>query len=174
MNVLLELLKIILPAGLVFAAAYFTIKRFLDHEKDKQQWQVKHENRSVIAPLKLQAFERLVLFLERSHPLQLIVRIPHATLSVRQFQLELITTIRQEFEHNLTQQIYVSSGSWEMVKQAKEELIKLINLSAAQITPDKPASELSLKLTHILSQLEKKLPSDVAIEYLKRELNKHY
>jgi hypothetical protein len=174
MSVFLELLKIIIPAGLVFAAAYFTIKRFLDHEKEKQGWQVKHENRTVIAPLRLQAFERLVLFLERSHPLQLILRIPHSSLNVRQFQLELITTIRQEFEHNLTQQIYISNGSWEIVKQAKEELIKLINLSAAQISIDKPAAELSQKLTYIISQLDKKLPSDLAIEYLKRELNSHY
>ena len=174
MNVVLELLKIIIPAGLVFAAAYFTIKRFLDHEKEKQHWQVKHENRSVMAPLRLQAYERLVLFLERSHPLQLIVRIPHTALNVRQFQLEIITTIRQEFEHNLTQQIYISSGAWDIVKQAKEEIIKLINLSAAQITANVPATELSQKLMHIISQLDKKLPSDVAIEYLKRELNAYY
>lgn len=174
MNLFLELLKIIIPACLVFAAAFFTIKRFLDHEKEKRQWQSQSESRSVILPLRLQAFERIVLFLERSHPQQLILRTPHATMNVRQFQLELIKTIRQEFEHNLAQQIYVSSGSWEMVRNAKEELVKLINLSAAQLAPDKPALELSQTLMHILSQLDKKLPSDLAIEYLKRELNKQF
>ncbi len=81
-------------------------------------------------PLRLQAYERLILYLERISPDSLVMRMSRSNLSVAQFQNELVTSVRTEFEHNLAQQTYISSQSWEKVKSARNSIIKLISESA--------------------------------------------
>jgi trans-2-enoyl-CoA reductase len=81
----------------------------------------------------------------------------------------MIVVIRTEFEHNLTQQIYMSSGAWEMIKNAKEEMIKLVNLVAMKLPEDAPASELTRMVIEASSAI-KVLPTTLAIEYIKKEI----
>ena len=146
MTELYELLKIIIPAGAVFAAAYFLVKRFLDNDQKRREFELKKATLGTITPLKIQAYERIVIFLERINPNSLVIRVNKNGMNSRQLHNELITAVKTEFEHNLSQQIYVSHGAWELVKNAKEEVVQLINeeeniigvakvkLSAADIT----------------------------------------
>jgi len=99
----------------------------------------------------------------------LVVRVNKNGMNAYQLQLELIKTIKSEYEHNLSQQIYISYGSWELVKTAKEELIKLINISATKVHHEAPSNELAMMILNIAGSLEKKLPNDVALEYIKKE-----
>lgn len=170
MNAFIELLKIIIPAGAVFAAAYFLVKRFLDNEQKRREFELKKSNQANITPLKIQAYERIVIFLERINPNSLVVRINKNNMNARQLHLELVSTIKAEYEHNLSQQIYMSEGAWELVKNAKEEIIKLVNVSSSKVTPDAPSSELAIMVLNITANLEKRLPNDVALEYIKREI----
>ena len=124
-----------------------------------------------MTPLKIQAYERIVIFLERIHPNSLVVRVNKHGITAHQLHMDLIKTVKSEYEHNLAQQIYVSHNSWELVKTAKEEIIKLINISATKVAHDSPANELAMMVLNITSSLEKKLPNEVALEYVKKEIN---
>lgn len=172
MEAFIEILKIILPAGAVFAAVYFVIKSFLNAEQTKRDHELKKTNQSTVLPLKIQAYERLIIYLERINPNTLVIRTNKNGMSSQQLQLELIKAIRTEYEHNLSQQIYVSHGSWELIKNAKEELIKLINISSTKVSPEGPSNELAMMILNVAAGLDKKLPSEIAIEFIKKEVAK--
>jgi hypothetical protein len=170
MNPLFELLKIIIPAGAVFAATYFLVKRFLDNEQKRREHELKKTTLGAITPLKIQAFERIIIFLERINPNNLVVRVNKNGMSSRQLHLELVNSVKTEYEHNLSQQIYLSSGAWELVKTSKEEIIQLINISSSKVPSDSNSSELAMMILNITANLGKKLPNDVAIDFLKKEI----
>jgi len=171
MDIVIDLLKILLPAGAVFAASYLIVKRFLDNERDQRELANKRQNQATVTPLRLQAYERIVIFLERINPNSLIVRVGRNGLSAQQYQLELIKAIKAEYEHNLSQQIYMSYKSWELVKTTKEEIIKLINITATKVAHDAPANDLAMAVLNVTGNLGKKLPNDVALEFIKKEVN---
>lgn len=170
MDALVEILKIILPAGAVFAAAFLIVKRFLDSEQKRRDHEIKKSNHAAIIPLKLQAYERIVIFLERINPNSLVVRINKNGYTAHQFHLELIKTIKSEYEHNLSQQIYMSYGAWELVKTTKEEIIKLINISSTKVPHDNSSNDLAMMILNVTANLDKKLPNDIALEYIKKEI----
>src|SRR3954470_20124591 len=124
MDALWEILRIILPAAAVFAAAFFTQKHFLDNDRGRRNQELKKSGQSLVTPLRLQAYERIVIFLERAHPNTIVVRVNKHGMTSHQLHMELIKTIKSEYEHNLSQQIYISYGAWELVKTTKEEITK--------------------------------------------------
>ena len=172
MDQLFEIVKIILPAGIVFITTYYLVKNFLDHESRRKVVDLKLANQAVITPIRLQAYERVVLFLERINPSSMVMRL-NKTGSAANFQVELLKTIRNEFEHNLSQQIYMSSKAWETVVRAKEETIKLINVSATRVTPDSSAMDLAQAVISVSSQLSE-LPTKSAVEAIKTEIGKEF
>lgn len=169
MEYFIDILKIILPAGLVFAAAYFIIKSFLDNDQKRRESEIKKHNQATITPLRLQAYERIVLFLERINPSSLVVRVNKNGMTAQQLHLELIKAVKSEYEHNLSQQIYIGAGAWELVKNAKEEVIKLVNISSTKVPGDSASNELAMMVINITSNLGKKLPSEIALDYIKKE-----
>lgn len=170
MNALVEILKIMIPAGAVFAAAYFLVKRFLDNDQKRREHELKKSTLGTITPLKIQAFERIVIFLERINPNSLVIRVNKNGMSARQLHLELVSAVKTEYEHNLSQQIYLTAGAWELVKTSKEEIIQLVNISSSKVPSDANSSELAMMILNITANLGKKLPNDVAIDYLKKEI----
>ena len=174
MNAIVEILKILIPAGAVFAAAYFLVKRFLDNDQKRREYELKKTELGTITPLKIQAYERIVIFLERINPNSLVVRVNKNNMSARQLQQELVASVKSEYEHNLSQQIYLSVGAWELVKTSKEEMIQLINISSSKVAPDANSSELAMMILNICSNLGKKLPSEVAIDYIKKEIAQNF
>ncbi|MCE3279184.1 MAG: hypothetical protein K0S44_1375 [Bacteroidetes bacterium] len=89
------------------------------------------------------------------------------------FQAELLKTIRSEFEHNLSQQIYMSTKSWEAVVKAKEETIKIINVSASKVTAESTGMELAQTILAVSAQLTV-LPTHAAIDTIKKEIGKEF
>ena len=171
MDYLFEILKVTLPAAAVFAAAYLIVKSFLDNDQKRRDGELKKLNQATITPLRLQAYERIIIFLERVNPSSLVVRVNKNGMSAQQLHLELIKTIKSEYEHNLSQQIYMSAGAWELVKTTKEEIIKLINISSTKVPPDNSSNDLAMMVINITSNLGKKLPNDIALDYVKKEVN---
>lgn len=174
MTPFIELLKIIIPAGAVFAAAYFLVKRFLDNDQKRREHELKKSSLASITPLKIQAYERIVIFLERINPNSLVVRVNKHGMNTRQLHHDLIVTVKTEFEHNLSQQIYISPGAWELVKTAKEEIIKTINISSSKVVADAPSEELAIMILNATANLESKLPTDIAISYIKKEISQTF
>src|SRR3954471_6816786 len=151
MDAFIEILKIILPAGAVFAAAFLIVRKFLDNEQKRRDQELKKSNHAAITPLRLQAYERIVLFLERVNPNTLVVRVNKNGMSAHQLHLELVKTVKTEYEHNLSQQIYMSYGAWELVKNTKEEIIKLVNITSTKVAHDSPSNELAMAILNVTS-----------------------
>ena len=169
--VFIELLKIILPALLVLGAVFYLVHRFLDSEQKRRELELKKNTQTSVLPLKIQAYERLIIFLERIQPNSIVLRVNKNGMSAHQLQLELIKTIKSEYEHNLSQQIYLSAGAWELIKNAKEEIIKLINISSTKVPYENNSNELAMMILNVAANLDKKLPTDIAIEYIKKEVS---
>lgn len=172
MESFIEILKIILPATAVFFAAFLIVKRFLDNDEKKRNDEHKKTNQLITIPLRLQAYERIIIFLERINPNSLVIRVNNPELNSHQFHLELIKTLKSEFEYNLSQQIYISQGAWELVKNSKEEIIKLVNLSANKVPHLNKSNDLAIMILNVTANLDKKLPTEIAIEYIKKEASK--
>lgn len=119
------------------------LKSFWDNENKKREAEQKIENAKITIPLRIQAYERLVLLLERIKPESMLLRVMTPQMTAGLLHQELLITVRAEFEHNLSQQIYVSQESWNAVKLAKDSLVRLINEEAAKIAAGAPATNLS-------------------------------
>lgn len=171
MTGILEISKYILPSLVVFATAYFVIKAFFKRDDQKRKQEIFLNNQKRITPIRLQAYERLIIFLERIHPESLIVRENVIGMNNQQLQQKLVSAIRTEFEHNLSQQMYVSGELWKQIKSAKENIIQLINSEASQlITTD---SSLGLSKAVIESHMQiQNAEIDKAIATLKNEVSR--
>lgn len=166
-----EILKIVLPAIIVFITAYFLFHDMLENDKRRREFEFRVLHTKETTPLKLQAYERLTLLLERISPESMLIRHSPLDLTVNQYHQILLSMIRQEYEHNLSQQIYVSAILWETIRGAKEKLIAVINRSAEELDHQLPAIELSKKIFS-LYQEEDPLPISVALNDLKKEVLK--
>lgn len=164
-----EILKYTIPAILVLVATYLTIAKFFSNEAHKREFEIKRANQKVAFPTRLRAYERLILFLERTSPENLIPRLLKADYSVMEFQALLIKNIRDEFEHNLSQQIYVSDEAWSMIINVKENLVKLINVGASNTANTGRAIELSKLILEMHSTAETP-PTESAIQHIKKEV----
>jgi hypothetical protein len=121
----------------------------------------------------MQAYERIIIFLERSTPESLIRRVLKSNMSARLFQSDLISVVRSEYEHNISQQVYVSAKSWNMVKTATEETLRLINVAASKLSATATATDLAENMLQISTQIGK-LPTHVAIENIKKEFSQYF
>src|ERR1043166_1625502 len=172
MDPLFEIALVILPSALVFLTSYYLIKNFLEHSNRKRVFDLKLANQTVITPIRLQAYERAILFLERINPNSMVIRL-NKTGNASNFQGELLKTIRSEYEHNLSQQIYMSAKAWDNLVRAKEETIKLVNVASTRVAPDAGAMDLAQAVIGVASQLTE-LPTKQAIDFIKKEIGKEF
>lgn len=168
---LFPLILQIVTIGLIYLACYHLLRIYMSRPKQPHGNSVEPEEKKIILPLRLQAYERLILYLERITPNNLVMRLNQTDMNAMQFQSLLIRTIREEFEYNLSQQLYISARAWELVRNAKEETVNLINQAGSKIEKDAPSADL---VRIIFEQfLEKERASiDTAIDELKREIQK--
>jgi hypothetical protein len=168
---ILEILKYTLPALIVFFTAYLLIRSFIKGDRDRRNQEIILQNQKTITPIRLQAYERVALFLERISPESLIIRINKPGMTSQHLQQAMLTTIRAEFEHNLSQQVYITTQAWEVVKNAKANTTKIINSSADKVKPNDPAIKLSKLILERVMEMDK-VPTQVAIDFLKNEINR--
>lgn len=171
MNEILEILKYTLPALITGATAYYVTDRVLSRSEKERMDKMRLEAKRSGDPLRLQAIERLTLLCERISPQNLAIRIPSAGATSAMYHAELLKSIRSEFDHNITQQVYVNQQSWEAVKNAREETIKLINYAYSEIGPNAKGTDLAQIILEMTMKIEK-LPTDIAV-YLLREEARH-
>lgn len=173
MNEVLEILKYTLPALITGGTAYLLIDRMLSRKEKNTLLQMRREGKKVTDPLRLQAIERLTLLMERISPASLVMRVPHQHLTSGQFHAELLRNIRNEYDHNITQQVYVSHQAWEAIKNAREETTKLINYAYSQLGNLEKGSDLAQIILEMTIKIDK-LPTDVATFILREEAKQIY
>lgn len=169
MNDILEILKYTLPSIVVLLTAWLLIRLFLKNEDKKRKFEISMNQKDTTLPLRLQAYERLILLLERISPDSLVMRHNSGNSNVAKLQNELVAAVRQEFEHNLAQQTYISISAWEKVKSVRSEIIKMINMSAAELRPGDPGVNLSKRILEKAMELEQS-PTQEATRILKAEV----
>lgn len=169
MEIVIEFAKLLLPAAAVLYGMYLTVKSFLNKELEKKAVDLRMKNSETILPIRLQAYERMCLFLERITPNNLIIRLNNSSFSAKQFQQVLLNDIREEFNHNLSQQLYMGDESWRLVKQAKEEVVMIINRSAEDLSPEASSLDLAKNIFKKMEAGESD-PSAPALMHIKNEI----
>lgn len=167
-EIIANLLYILIPASAVLGGMFLVVRSFMNREFQQALIENKDKNREVTLPLRLQAYERMALYLERNSINSLIRRLSDPAYRVMELQELLLTSVREEFNHNLSQQIYVSSEAWEYVRSAMEETISLINNAAQDLDKTAPGSELSRKIFELAISRETD-QTEQALRFLKEE-----
>jgi hypothetical protein len=152
----------------IIIIVYLFLKRQSQKEQVNLEVELKKQRQEFFLPNRVDAYERAILLMERLHPNSLVMRLNNPSLSAKIMHAEFLKTIREEFDHNITHQLFISPIAWKLLRDSKEELVKLINLAASQVQENATAIELSAKIFELVAQLEK-LPSEVATEFLKKE-----
>jgi len=173
MNYLVELLKILLPAAAVLYGMYLVVISFLSKEQDKLKLELRNQQQQVVLPIRLQAAERLCLLLDRISPAQVIRRAIPGKFSAEELHHHLISEIREEFNHNASQQVYFSEDTWDAVRIAVEEVISRINVSRQQL--NESASGVDLAKVVLTQSFDRQNdPVALAVRKIKAEVSLYF
>lgn len=164
---IIELAFYTLPALITGAVAYYSFQTFSNSEDKRRRFHLLKENQKQALPLRLQAYERLALLLERINPTKLLLRVAPLSEDKNDYQNLLVQHIEQEFEHNLTQQIYVSDECWTMMLTAKNTIIQ--NIRKTAMNPEVANAD-KLRETIISNLFESESVTTIALSYLKNEV----
>ena len=160
---------IVLPALLVFFTAQYMMKQHITNSVQLVKTEILKTNLNTFTPLKLQAYERIALFLERTSIPALIQSYAQAGQSARGFAAAATHAIKEEYSYNVSQQIYVSSQMWTLVKAIKEQHLQLLQNITASLPAEATAADLSQKLIEFLQSMDVQ-PQDRGMEFLKNEI----
>jgi len=165
---ILEMFLYAVPALITGMIAYYFFKEHTKNEDGRRRYLLHKDMKVTAMPMRLQAYERMTLFLERITPSKLLIRITPSSSNKEDYERLLISSIEQEFEHNLSQQIYLSDQCWNIITAAKNATIQLIR-KASLLQKTKTAN----KLREVILQemLEKRAPSDAALSFIKKEVS---
>jgi hypothetical protein len=168
MKLLIFLGILLVTAASLVYIVYLFLKKQGEKELIYLQGELKKQRQEYFLPTRLEAYQRAILLMERIHPNSLVMRLHNPGLPAKALQIEFIKSIREEYDHNVAQQLFVSPEGWQMIKNSKEDIIKLINAAGEQMSPTASGLDLSSKIFEMLAQL-KQLPSEVTVEFLKKE-----
>ncbi len=165
---LIEILAYSIPSLITGGVAYYLFDSYFKDQQNTRRWLIQKDNRKDILPLRLQAYERMTLFMERINPNQLIVRVNPISFDKMEYAQYVVSQVEQEFEHNLTQQIYLSNECWSIITAAKNATIQIIRLAAIneKVTDANQLRELILN-----DLVEKTSPSNAALDFIKNEVS---
>lgn len=173
MEFIADLLKIVLPAGLVIYGMYLTIMSFLKKDREKMLIDLKTQNTQIVLPIRLQAGERLCLLLERITPNNLIRRVNNPEYSARELYSQLLLEIREEFNHNLSQQVYFSDETWEGVRRAMESVVTIVNTAMQDMNENARGLDLAKRIFQITLE-QKNDAIQMALKEVKSEIRLYY
>lgn len=158
----------LLPAIIVGIVAYYFFKGHTANEEGRRRYLIQKEAQNKTIPIRLQAYERLTLFLERIDPNKLLIRVKPYSDELQKYEDLLIKNIDQEFEHNLTQQIYITPECWNLINAAKNATMQVIRKSAMSEKVDNADKLRESLLNHFMGEIT---PSQRALAYVKNEVN---
>lgn len=153
MEQFLELLKYTIPGLVVFATAYFLFQQYFNSQLRSQQLALRGESLKTTIPLRLQAYERMMLLCDRISVQNVLLRVQMPGMTVRELRGALLIAINQEFQHNTAQQLYISNTLWKILTVAKEDTMNLVSQIAPDLAPEADANLLANALLSAADQL---------------------
>ncbi len=165
---LFDLFLFVIPAVVTGGIAYYFFKQHIENEFSQRRFLIQKDLQKEAFPMRLQAYERMALFLERISPSKLLIRVHPTSSNKEDYESLLIATIEQEFEHNLSQQIYVSDECWSIINAAKNATIQTIRKASLLEKTDTANKLREVILTDLM---DKQPPSNAALSFIKKEVN---
>lgn len=169
LTVVLAVLAAVAVTGWI---VYLLVKRYFDNQQKEQLLKIKMDERAetlkVVTPIRLQAYERMALFLERISPDSLVLRCWKPGMDLRLLQGVMTKNIRDEWEHNLSQQVYLSPELWARIREAKDEMVNLVNSAAVTLADTTDPTRLA---AGIFASAAQHSPTSVALEAMHKEIN---
>ncbi len=170
-STMIEIFKYTIPALIVLLAAWIVMHKLFKNEEQKRLWELKRLSQKEISPIRMRAYERLTLLLERTTPEHMLIDLDINNMSILQVQQRLMQVVRQEYDHNTSQQIYVSDETWRAISEAKEQTIAFLNSIAAQMPTNSTALEYA-KVLITAYNTNGETANEKALQMLKDEARK--
>ena len=167
-EIILEVLKYTIPALVVFLACYFILKQYLSNQYALKSLEVRSKYSRNAIPLKLQAYERLLLFCERISIPNLVMRLNTDSMTADTLKHAMMISVQKEYEHNIAQQLYTSQKLWDIIKLVKNDMVRIINKTGSTINPNENSDVLAEALFKYINENEKD-PVNLAIQAVKEE-----
>ncbi|WP_299665362.1 hypothetical protein [uncultured Polaribacter sp.] len=164
---ILESIAYILPAIVTGFVAYYMFKGFINNKNSEKKLELLAQQRKEGLPIKLKAYERLMLFCDRINPVKMLMRIPPISTNTNDYLQLLIANIEQEFEHNLVQQIYISENAWTAIHAAKNAVTNKLKQVA-----ETSASANDLRENVLIDYSRAVPPTETAVDFIKNEVRK--
>lgn len=168
-QIVFQIALILVPAGAVLMTAIYFMRRESEKELRNAQIELRKERQKFFLPNRVDAYQRAVLLMERIHPNSLVMRHNNPGLPAAALQMQLLEAIRNEYEHNIAQQMFISQSAWELVRNSKDETVKIIHLAGQQMEATSTGMDLSSKIFEIVGEIGE-LPSEIAVKALKEEV----
>ncbi|RZL48486.1 MAG: hypothetical protein EOP00_09095 [Pedobacter sp.] len=168
-QIIINLLILAIGMFAALIAFYYIVKndiqQFFDLKKNEQ---IK-ESRAALLPLRLQAHERLIIFIDRINPANLLVRVHQQGIEIATLQAGILNEIRSEYQHNITQQLYINSATWNVVRKLKDDTIAMMNNAVQGLPKDANGVELSRAILQHMATISEN-PYDLTIELIKKDI----
>ena len=133
MEAFIEILKYTFPAALMLLLTYLLLSNFVDNEEKRRQFYLRKDLQKKALPMRFQAYERIIVLLERISPNRLVLRVKPGNMDIGNYRKLLVNAVREEFDYNISQQMYVTDGAWNHVVNAKSQVVSLINKTTAEL-----------------------------------------
>ena len=165
---ILNLIMYTIPSIIMGLIAFYFFREHIKNEDGRRRFLLKKDLQVNTVPMRLQAYERMVIFLERITPSKLLIRVTPMSTNKENYESLLIQSIEQEFEHNLSQQIYISDKCWNIITASKNATIQLIRKASLLEKTDSANKLREVLLTEMMDRLA---PTDAALSYIKEEVS---
>ena len=174
LNLLLHyILAIAIGGAITVFIAYLLMKNDIQQYFRFKSILLQKEEKATFFPLRLQAYERMIIFIERINPSNLLLRLHQQGISVSNLQALVLDDIKSEYQHNITQQLYIDSISWTVLRKLKDDTIAMVNNVAQNLPPEATGVDLSKKILQHMSTIEEN-PYELTIQQLKTDVQKMF
>lgn len=170
-QILVDLLVLSFGIFAALMAVYYVLKNEIEAFFDMKKLELKKESRAHLLPLRIQAHERLIVFVDRLNPTNLLVRLHQQGIELATLQAGILNEIKSEYQHNITQQLYVDSVTWNVVKKLKDDTFAMINHAVSGLPAGSNGIELSKAVLQHIATI-KENPYDLTIELIKKDIQK--
>jgi hypothetical protein len=173
MDELWKIFGILIPAALVLYGMYLMVRTMIERELRSKRIELWAKQSEQSLPIRLQAYERMTLYLERISPENLIPRLNQPGLSAAQFARLLRQEVQSELSHNFAQQLYISSELWDTIKTATSEVFNLINQTEAECAEGESSTDFGKRMLQKAIEQEASAPAATLI-MLKNEVKNSF
>jgi len=170
-QILTNVITLFLGVFIALLAIYYLLKNDIQRFFNLKTLELNKENRAQFLPLRLQAHERLIIFTDRINPANLLVRLHQQGIGIGALQAAILNDIRSEYQHNITQQLYIDSTTWNVVKRLKDDTIAMINNAVQSLSVDASGIELSKAILQHMAGISEN-PYDLTVELIKKDIQK--